>query len=453
MDFDDLLVNGLRLFHDHPAVLERYQERFLYILVDEYQDTNTIQSAWIDALASARRNLLVVGDDFQSIYSWRGADYRNILSFPERYPGTTVFKLETNYRSVPEILEVANACIAGNPLQFQKTLRATREPYRKPAIARMRDGEAQAFYIAERLMHLRREGYKYSDVAVLYRSHFHALELQLELARRRVPYLITSGVRFFEQAHVKDVCSPLRLLANPTDYLAFTRLLEMFPKTGSKTAAKIWDRLGRQFNPRDPAQRFAIAQALPAMSQAVWKKIDPVFEAYVKENLAEDPGELIHRFVEAFYDDHALAVFENYERRMEDVRELIDYTTRFESAEAFLNEMALLTNVDAESDDPHAPPADAIRLSTVHQAKGLEWPVVFVLWLAEGMFPSAKTIANEDVELVAEERRLFYVASTRAKDELYLCVPALRVQRDGGLQYLLPSRFIDELPPALVTEE
>ena len=446
MDFDDLLVNGLRLFREKQDILERYRERFLHVLVDEYQDTNVIQAAWVDAMAGLHRNILVVGDDFQSIYSWRGADFRNILSFPRRYAGASIFKLETNYRSVPEILEVANACIAGNPEQFQKTLHATRAQHHKPVVARLRDGDQQALYVVDRIRRLRAEGHSMRDMVVLYRAHFHAMELQLMLSRERIPYVITSGVRFFEQAHIKDVCSILRLLGNSGDELAFMRLLGMFPKMGVKTCAKVWEAMGRRFDLRDRGAREQLARLLPAAARAVWPDLDPVFD-----HLGDPPGDLVERFVAAFYDEYAVETFDNYERRIEDIEELQLFSGRFESTETFLSEMALLTNLDTEVDDPNAEATEAIRLSTIHQAKGLEWPVVFVLWMADGMFPSTRSM--NDGEGDAEERRLFYVATTRAKDELYLCVPALRRSRDGGTQFFSPSRFVTEIPSTLVREE
>jgi DNA helicase II / ATP-dependent DNA helicase PcrA len=451
MDFDDLLVNGLRLFREHEDILDKYRERFLHVLVDEYQDTNVIQADWVDALAGRHNNLLVVGDDFQSIYSWRGADFRNILSFPERHPGAAIFKLETNYRSVPEILHLANACIAGNPEQFQKTLRPVRESHRKPVLVRLRDGDEQAMYVVERIRRLLGEGYRMRDIVVLYRAHYQAMELQMHLTRERLPYVITSGVRFFEQAHVKDVCSPLRLVVNPDDALAFTRLVEMLPKMGRRTSAKVWEKLGRRFDPMDAAQREKAAALMPAAAKAGWKKLCGVFAAASeKGGRAAPPDDLIERCLAAFYDDYALATFENYDRRIEDLQELIVFSGGFDDVEDFLNEMALLTNLDTEVDDPHAEDADAVRLSTVHQAKGLEWPVVLILWMAEGMFPSARSM-NEGGE--GEERRLFYVAATRAKDELYLCVPAMRRTRDAGMQFFPTSRFVEELPPGLLKDE
>ncbi len=450
MDFDDLLVNGLRLFREHPDLLEQYRQRFVHTLVDEYQDTNTIQSSWVDLIAGPGGNLLVVGDDFQSIYSWRGANFRNILSFPERYPGARMYKLVTNYRSVPEILGMANACIAGNPEQFQKTLKAVRDAYRKPVLAQTRDGREQASFVLERVRALRAEGYRLSDMAVLYRAHFHALEIQLELAQQGLPYAITSGVRFFEQAHIKDVTALLRLFSNPGDELAFQRLLALWPRVGQKTAVKIWNSLGRRCDLRKEATRARLGESIPAAAREAWNAVDLIAGDYEKHALMDDPGEVVHRFVKAYYELYATETFDNAERRLEDIDELINYTSRFDHVDAFLNEVALLTNLDAETDPMAGEDQDALRLSTVHQAKGLEWKVVFVLWMADGMFPSSRSV-NETGE-DAEERRLFYVAVTRAKDELYLCMPRMRRTRDGGMNFLSPSRFIEELDPDLMEQ-
>jgi len=310
MDFDDLLINGLRLFQEHADVLASYQEQFLYVLVDEYQDTNPIQADWVDLIAKRHRNLLVVGDDFQSIYAWRGADYRNIMTFPERYPDTHTFKLETNYRSVPEILQVANHCIAGNPRQFQKILRATRATHQKPVLAILRDGGHQARYVVEQVQRLRREGRAWRDMVVLYRAHYHAMELQMELARERIPYTVTSGVRFFEQAHIKDACSLLRILHNPGDELAFARLMSLLPGVGGKTAEKIWRALGGRFDTRDAVQRQALHDHLPAAAQLRWKAIEPILEKYETE-LKEDPAEIVFQFNKAFYDQYALDTFDD----------------------------------------------------------------------------------------------------------------------------------------------
>jgi DNA helicase II / ATP-dependent DNA helicase PcrA len=451
MDFDDLLLNCVRLFRDHPAVLQRYQEQFQHMLVDEYQDTNVLQAEMVDRLAGLHRNLLVVGDDFQSIYSWRGADYRNIMSFPERYPDARIFKLETNYRSVPEILTVANACIAGNPHQFQKVLRPTREAYKKPHLLRLRNGDEQAQAVLRVILRLRRDGYRLQDIAVLYRAHFHALELEKELPRMQMPYIITSGVRFFEQAHIKDVCSLLRVLCFPTDEMAFTRLLGLLPGVGPKTAAKAWEKLSRQFTASDPVQRAAVHGLLPAAAREGWKAIETVLTAATEEQPTPTGGELLRRFSMAYYDAYLFRHYENAQDRTEDVNALAGDIAKSDSLETFLSDVALLTNLDAEMADEDAAPKDMLRLSTIHQAKGLEWPVVIVIWAVEGMFPSSRAL-NESTEGEAEERRLFYVAVTRAKDELYLCVPELRNTRDGGVFYCKPSRFVEEIPQGYLRE-
>ena len=451
MDFDDLLVNGLKLLQEHAEVAATYQERMRHVLVDEYQDTNKLQSDFVDLIAGQHRNLLAVGDDFQSIYSWRGAEVKNILSFEKRYPGAQIFKLEENYRSTPGILEVANAVIAGNPEQYQKVLRATRAADVKPILAKVTDGGHQARYVVEKVQRLLDSGdVAPGQIAVLYRSHFHAMELQLELARARVNYVLMSGVRFFEQAHIKDVCALPRLAANPADSLAFTRLLELFPKIGPKKAQAIWTALGAHLNLRDPEKRAKLAALLPKETQPLWQAIaDKLFPAGEEDGRVLDrPDELVFRFVEAFYDDFAEDTFDNARQRLEDVEELVTLSAKYTSTADFLSEMALLTNLDAEQNKNAGAPSDSIRLTTVHQAKGLEWKAVFVLWLVDGMFPAQRSL--EEAADEAEERRLFYVAVTRAKDYLWLCVPRMRKARDGGVMMCLPSRFIDEIDPDLL---
>lgn len=451
MDFDDLLTNGLRLLTDNPDLCERYRQQFGHILVDEYQDTNTVQAHWVDLLTGPGGNVLVVGDDFQSIYSWRGADYRNIISFPERYPNAHVYYLVTNYRSVPEILQMANACIAGNPKQFQKTLQAVRDPYERPNYVELHDGHDQANFIIEEARRLRMEGYRYSEMVVLYRAHYHAMELQMALSRdQSVPYVITSGIRFFEQGHIKDVCALLRLLANPGDELAFQRLCCLWKRLGPKTALRIWNGLGGRCDLRKDATRERVAKGLPAPAREGWNTVEMIAADFDRDELAKDPGEIIHRFLAGFYEDYARETFENADRRLEDLNELMRYTTNFPTLDAFLSEMALQTNLDAEAEIAAQQQDDVLRLSTIHQAKGLEWKVVFLCWVADGMFPAMRAV-NESEEGLAEERRLFYVALTRAKDALYLCVPRQRRARDGSPQYLTPSTFLQELAPDLMS--
>src|SRR5881227_2449549 len=241
LDFDDLLEKTLRMLIEHEHIVRVYRRQFQFILVDEYQDTNKIQADFIDLLASEHQNVMVVGDDAQSIYSWRGANFQNILEFPKRYPDAQVFKIEMNYRSVPKVLEVANAAIAANVHQFRKHLSATRESKAlRPALVALNNSAEQAQFVAQRILELRDENVDLNDIAVLYRAHYHALELQLELSRRGIPYQITSGIRFFEQAHIKDVTSFIRFIANPRDEVAFKRMVKLLPGIGNRTAENLW---------------------------------------------------------------------------------------------------------------------------------------------------------------------------------------------------------------------
>ncbi len=448
MDFDDLLINCLELLRNEKTVRERYQEQFAHILVDEYQDTNPLQAEIVDRLATRNRNLLAVGDDFQSIYSWRGADFRNILSFPERYEDAQTYMLETNYRSVPEILEVANACIKANPEQFQKELRSTLDPGEKPAVARVRDGDEQARYVVEKIHALRREGIELDEIAVLYRAHFHALELERMLTRSQVPYTIVSGVRFFEQAHVKDVCCLLRLLVTPHDELAFRRLFRLLPGVGEQTAIKLWNAVGKHCDLRDEAHRAALSGTMKPAARKVWSAIMEELPADALDGMTGD--HIIETFVEVFYQGHLVNTYEDADRRLDDLAALADDVAQFDSLESFLSEVALMTNVDGEQDEHEE--EVSVRLSTVHQAKGLEWSAVIILWATDGMFPSSRSMQESD-EAEAEERRLFYVAVTRAKESLDICVPELRRMRDGGVMYCQPSRFVEEIPEELLQDE
>ena len=447
MDFDDLLLNGLRLLEECPDVAEEYGRRFHHVLVDEYQDTSRIQSDFADRLASVHNNLMAVGDDFQSIYSWRGAEIANFLDFGKRHPGARTYKLERNYRSVPGVLAVANDVIAGNPEQPSKTLVPDRPDGVKPVLVHLSDGRHQARYIVEKVMRLVESGEaRPGEIAVLYRSHFHAMELQLELARAQMPYTVVSGVRFFEQAHIKDVCAPLRLAANPADFLAFARWMELLPKVGPKRAETMWVKLGGRLDLRSPDARAALAAALPADARPAWHDIETALFPVGDASLLDRPDGLVKAFSDAFYGDFIDATFDNPRSRKEDIAELCIFSAKYPSTTAFLDEMTLLTNLDTTGRDTAADTRDTLRLTTVHQAKGLEWKAVFVLWMVHGMFPSSR--AAEEPGMMSEERRLFYVAVTRAKDYLWLCSPQMRRSASGDIQLCPVSPFIEEIDPA-----
>ncbi len=448
MDFDDLLVNGLRLLQEHEEVRRRYQEQFQHVLVDEYQDTNILQSKFVDIIGAGHRNVMAVGDDFQCIYSWRGADFRNIMDFPKRYPDAQIIKLERNYRSSPEILEVANACIAGNPEQFQKTLRATRQSLIRPRFCYLRDGQEQADFVVDLIHSYLNNGHDLREIAVLYRAHFHSIELQMALSRNGIPHQIVSGTGVFELVHTKDVLAFLRVAEYPNDRLSFERLLGLLRGLGPRSIASVENKLGGAFNSADQASREKLMAALPPKIRAEWAPIDKVLADYHELGLGSNGSEAVDRFVAAFYERYLERTFENAETRLEDVREIGIQVSQAKSVRAFLEEVALWSNVEAEYTRDPANKPDAVRLSTVHQAKGLEWPVVIILWACEGMFPSSKSIEADGDD--SEERRLFYVAVTRAKDDLIVMAPEWRTSRDGGSFYCKPSRFVQEIPTPLV---
>jgi len=452
MDFDDLLVLWLKLLKEHEDVRELYQKRFQFVLVDEYQDTNQLQAELIDLLAERYKNVMVVGDDSQSIYSWRGANYENIIEFPQRYPNAQVYKIETNYRSTPEILQLANAAIAANTRQFAKELAASRGPGEKPVLAVCSAADEQAAFVAQRALELREEGIELNDMAVLYRSHFHALEMQLELTRRNIPFSITSGIRFFEQAHIKDVTSYLKWLANPRDEQAFKRLVLMLPGVGGKTAMKLWDQfLTAHMDATPMAETLQRCAAVPKKAKVPWAQFSATVSQLESDPVDGDAGKMIELIVEAGYDAYVEANYDKAPQRLDDIEQLGVFARQYETLETFLAELALLTNVEAEQDRAEEDD-EKIRLSTIHQAKGLEFKVVFVVMLCDGMFPSNRSLDSLDGE--EEERRLFYVAITRAQDELYLSYPMIRTVAGGGSDDMIqqPSRFLNELPGDLVDE-
>jgi DNA helicase-2/ATP-dependent DNA helicase PcrA len=496
MDFDDLLVNWKLLLDDYPDVSAALQRRYRYILVDEYQDTNKLQAEVVDAMAAVRRNVMVVGDDAQSIYSFRGASFENIITFPLRFPEAKIYKLEINYRSTRQILGLANASIAENQFQFRKELQAVRGDGPDPAVVGVDDVFEQASFVAQRILELRDEGEHLGDIAVFYRSHYQSLELQMELSRRLIPYEIRSGVRFFEQAHIKDVIAYLKIVTNSRDELSWKRVMKLYPKVGERTAAEWWGRIGTA---QDPLHAFlnSAAPASTSGSRGIagsLRSLREVLGIIGSESMKHNPSESIRLVVEHGYADYARAKFANSQARLDDLEQLSQYALRYDDTNAFLDEVALANPIAGEDVAVVGPEDEKIVLSSVHQAKGLEWRIVFVIWLADGRFPSQRALrvpggilnvkpkelheafkltdalvrgttelAIEEMpaeivddatptehEIVIpgeeEERRLFYVAVTRAKQELYLVFPVMARDR-GGLDVLMePSRFIRELP-------
>ena len=446
LDFDDLLSKALELLESHEEIAKFYQEKFHHILVDEYQDTNQLQSQFVERLASHHGNIMIVGDDAQSIYSWRGADFENILNFPKRHKGTSLFRIETNYRSTPEILAVANAVIRANKRQFEKTLDATRPAAgKKPAWVPLATNTEQASFVAQRILELHGEGIPLNEIAVLYRAHYHSLEVQLEFTRRGIPFLITSGLRFFEQAHIKDIAAFMKFSVNPKDEISFKRMVRLLPGIGVRSADSLWNQIA--VSPGNQKDFDYNSLKVPTKARKNWAQLAQTLQALSPQGKASSPASMIEMILSALYDDYLKERFANYEARYEDIRTLAAFAREFETAEEFLSQLALLGAVETADKIVFSGEDQRVILSSIHQAKGLEWKAVFLIWLADGMFPNSRSLDNP--EALEEERRLFYVALTRCKDELYLSYPELRLGGYGEA-FQLPSRFLQDIPqPAL----
>jgi DNA helicase II / ATP-dependent DNA helicase PcrA len=449
VDYDDLLESWLELMRRAPDVAAYLQNRFRHVLVDEYQDTNTLQSQLVD-LVGAHHQVMAVGDDAQCIYSWRGANFENIMTFPDRHAGTVIHRIELNYRSTPQILALANGVLAAQPKgrHFDKELHATRSNNEKPYFVQSMDGREQASFIVQRVKGLVEEGRSLGDIAVLYRAHFQALDIQLELSRLQIPYVITSGVRFFEQAHIRDLVALLRFVYNPADTAAWQRLAVLLPKVGDKGAQKLHAAAlelvrARSMNFLDALASPEVAAKVAKDAREEWPKLTASLQQVGDTMKNLKPHNAVELAIDGWYGDYLKGAYANYVSRLDDLKSLIGFAGRFEDMQEMLAQIMLLNS--EVSDRRIDPDGDALKLTTVHQAKGLEYGVVFLIGLAEGMFPLRRAIESGDLE---EERRLFYVAVTRARDELYLCFP--KVNTKGGPTMLMtPSRFLLELSPEL----
>jgi DNA helicase-2/ATP-dependent DNA helicase PcrA len=459
MDFDDLLSLTVQLLEENDDLLERYRRQFEFILVDEYQDTNSLQCRFIELLTGPQGNLTVVGDDAQSIYSWRGADVSNILNFEEHWPRARTHKIEINYRSVPEVLNLANAAIAMNRGQVPKTLRPARESSGTlPALVALDSSSAQASFIAQRILELQDEqGLDLNDIAILYRAHFHSMEVQMELTQRGIPFQITSGLRFFEQAHVKDVAAFMKFAVNRQDEVSFMRMVRLIPGIGNASAVKLWTDWLKTDAAKAEAMPASFSEILlplkvPKKAKETWDQVAYVLDEMIgAEGRPAAPALMIRSIVEGVYEDYMKTKFKNFEQRQQDLEQLSNFSDRFTDPLEFLSQLSLLSGVDTDNKPDQQPQdRDAVTLTTGHQAKGLEWKVVFAIWLADGMFPHKRAIDEGGDTALEEERRLFYVTVTRAKDELYLTYPVINHQaRDGDIM-MRPSRFITDLPKDLV---
>ncbi|HLD27519.1 MAG TPA: UvrD-helicase domain-containing protein [Patescibacteria group bacterium] len=440
MDFDDLLVNWLRLLKKEPAVKDRLSAQFHYILVDEYQDTNYIQAAIIKELSSVHHNVLVVGDDAQSIYSFRAADIGNILNFPEIFPRARIFKLESNYRSTPEILKVANSVIVNNKKQYPKTLKPVVGGFIKPNLVPAVSARQEAQFISGQILQLRDEGLPLNKIAVLFRAAYHSQELEFELTKRDIPYDYRGGVRFFERSHIKDALAYLKIINNPQDEVAWHRVLSRQAGIGEVTAGKIYQKVGQLEIKEIIGQD--LSEVLSVKADVGWRALIKTIKDLEIER-PEDlrPEKAIGQIAKSDYRDYLEAEYPNWQERLEDLNQLALFAERYPDLNSFLAEVSLQEAFGVERGRPDAGAGEKIILSTIHQAKGLEWEAIFVINLVDAAFPNQRALAEPDGE--EEERRLFYVAVTRARKQLFLSYPLTGSYSAMALN--TPSRFLNEI--------
>lgn len=453
LDFDDLLVKTLQLLSEHPPVLDYYQSRFLYVHVDEYQDTNYAQYQLVRLITQKSGNLCVVGDDDQSIYGWRGADIRNILDFEKDYPDAVVIKLEQNYRSTASILDAANQIIAHNEGRKEKELWTQDGEGEKINLYMASDERDEAAWICQRIRRLQREGTPYGNIAILYRMHALSRVLEETLMRAGIPYHVYGGTRFYDRKEVRDVLAYLRVIQNLTDDVSLSRIINV-PKRaiGDGTVEQL-----TQYAHRNDISLYAAIVMPPASLSGRARKSVGDFSALISSLLLAKETLPLSEFVQKVIDDSGLIAQyqkepnDENQSRIENIREFMGAVTEFEqksedkSLFAFLENVALVTELDNQDSAP-----SFVTLMTLHSAKGLEYDAVFMSGMEEGIFPSARAMQEDN--RVEEERRLCYVGVTRARKQLFLSY-ARRRMLFNQMQFNAPSCFLQEIPKRLIREE
>ncbi len=448
MDFDDLLVNLLLLLNNEQ-VCTKYASQFSHILVDEYQDTNKVQDAIIKKFASVHKNVLVVGDDAQSIYSFRAADIQNILQFEKTFPQTKIFKLETNYRSTTEILDVANNVISNNREQFKKHLISFHKTGAKPYLHALVDPQAEAQFIAKKIQSYLQKNTDPREIAVLFRASHHSQLLEMELVKAGIVYDYRGGIRFFERAHVKDILSYLRILNNVADTAAWLRVLLHEEGIGPSGAQKIIAVLRNFTDPQDIKR--AGSEVLGGKALGGWNNFVAIWEKILNAPKIS-PHFLIQTLLESPYKTYLETEYVDSDDRVDDIKQLAVFAEKYTNLEEFLAESSLQESFNLRGQNPSKPESlsatPKIVLSTIHQAKGLEWSVVFIMRLNNGSFPHDRAL--REPRGVEEERRLFYVAITRAKQDLFLTYPM--TGGNFGDMLSTPSMFLDEIDTTLLED-
>jgi DNA helicase II / ATP-dependent DNA helicase PcrA len=443
MDYDDLLVHLLMLLERSEQARAALSAQYRHVLVDEYQDTNALQARIVRGLAAGHNDVMVVGDDAQSIYSFRGANFRNIMDFPRQFPGCRIITLEENYRSTQPILDFTNEIIRRAAEKYEKELFTRRGEGMTPALIAMDGENTQSRFIAQQVLELREEGVPLSEIAVLFRAGYHSFDLEIELARANIPYRKFGGLKLMETAHIKDVLAHLRVLENPKDVVSWNRILLLVDGVGPVSAQRVTDEIARGLNPLLSSAGERLAQIVQAPGIA--SLIGMLREA-AAPGMA--PGDTVQRVLE-YYLPVLRGVYDDHAKRVKDLEMFQTIAERYRELAPMLSDMALEPpNESVEDLLPEGHEDEFLTLSTIHSAKGLEWHSVFVMYLVDGRFPVSA--AADSLESMEEERRLLYVACTRARQRLYLTYPLHVYDRSSGTILSKVSRFLDGMPENLL---
>ena len=450
LTYDDLLVRFREALESSASMREQLSDQYRYIMVDEYQDTNKLQAQIVKLMTAQHANVAVVGDEFQSIYSFRGASHRNMLEFPKLFPSTQIIKLEENFRSTQPILDVANAIIADVKESYKKRLYSKIPGGDQPVVVSARDENEQSQFVAQRIADLREAGVPLSEIAVLFRSSSHSFDLEIELGRQGIPFRKFGGIRFSESAHIKDALSFLRVMVKPSDTLSWFRALKLIDHIGDATVYQILEHLGveqREFrSTKSKSGLFKKLHRFPARAayKAQLTRLTRVFATMLE---AQSPSEQLS-CVLRFYRPLLKNKYDDVQRRGRDLEHLQSIAKRYKTAAKLLDDIAL-DPTEAVQDNAPRRSSGFVTLSTVHSAKGLEWDNLFVIWMTDGWFPSSRF--QDEFDDFDEERRLLYVATTRAKKELHFVYPAVDVYKGpetDGTPTL--SRFLEPIPPSIL---
>ncbi|NWF90240.1 MAG: ATP-dependent helicase [Ignavibacteriaceae bacterium] len=437
LDYDDLLVYLKNFLHDLSPSAKSLLSTINFVMVDEYQDTNKLQADIVVGLTQLNKNIMVVGDDSQSIYSFRGANFKNIIEFPILFPDTKIIKLEENYRSVQPVLDFTNKIIEGAVEKYEKHLYTRRTGGELPYIVAASTENLQSKFIVDKILELREEGIPLKDMAVLFRSSFFSFDLEIELNKANIPFQKFGGMKFIETAHIKDVLAFLRIAANPKDIVSWYRVLLLLEGVGPKTAQKILDELA--------AARLTIkanpdAQTSFRYNDTIAQLFQLLYQLHTKQGLPSEKAQLVVDYYYPIFKDK----YDDFNKRKKDLDIFLNITENYKSLDSLLSDMAIEPIIDSVIDiEAENKEEEYVTLSTIHSAKGLEWHSVFIIHALEGFFPSSRSVENLDT--LEEERRLMYVAATRAKQNLFVTYPMNIFDREAGTTLSKPSRFISEM--------